>query len=400
MVSGNNGASAFTFRKDIQTFATSPLNPPPMSSLKAFVEDALNDSPFEFSALNSLAVLTGTLTFAASLSLSTLIQHKLLKISTSTPPPIPSILGFGTVAAAALVSHAASLKAYECTMFSNAASLPYHHHHSARHFQSALADIGERWSWTLPSVDLNVFHDDKRKRRENVSHVLRVCVVGILAYKGLGGRMWSVSPSSITNLGSFARTTFSLPATTQYATKTERQAIERLGRVFGCHTCGSRELLSGAGTEGVKFIADHMPPQAVVKQMNRRWHRRILGIKVQQRFYPQCVSCSNKQGGILSRATRELRSSSSSFLTGTKGKINLSTSGGGSNAHFHGTRIRLEHLAGGIVAAATVFGADNSDIMRNGGGNRKRFLGWQNTLEEVVTQTCVFVSDFFNEEKK
>merc|ERR1712127_703997 len=97
--------------------------------------------------------------------------------------------------------------------------------------------------------------------------------------------------------------------------------------------------------------------------------------KVNQRFYPQCVDCSGRQGRILSVAS--LKSS----LT-LKRLPNLKRSGGGKNAHFHGFKIRKEHLAGAIVAGATVYGAEESQILGKRGGNRQRFINWQRILEK------------------
>ena len=297
---------------------------------------------------NAIPIASGTLAFAAMLSLSTLMQLKLFRLSTGTPAPIPTMIGIGSVAAAAAMSHIVSIKAYQIV------KQDYHHD-----------------AFTKPFFDFQI---DKT----NVAHMLRVCAVGLLAYKGLGGRFWAISPSSVTNLGSFARTVFSLPATEKYANPTQRKAIERLGRTFGCHTCGSREIIS-RGKNGVKFIADHMPPQSVVKQLNGRWYRKVFGIKTKQRFYPQCVSCSNTQGGILSEATRSLRRNMVN--------LNLSDSGGGKNAFNHGMRFRKEHFAGGLVAALTINASDR-DVLGPGwgmkSGNRNEFLKWEQNVAMVV----------------
>jgi len=297
---------------------------------------------------NAIPIASGTLAFAAMLSLSTLMQLKLFRLSTGTPAPIPTMIGIGSVAAAAAMSHIVSIKAYQIV------KQDYHYD-----------------AFTKPFFDFQI---DKA----NVAHMLRVCAVGLLAYKGLGGRFWAISPSSVTNLGSFARTVFSLPATEKYANPTQRKAIERLGRTFGCHTCGSREIIS-RGKNGVKFIADHMPPQSVVKQLNGRWYRKVFGIKTKQRFYPQCVSCSNTQGGILSEATRSLRKNMIN--------LNLSDSGGGKNAFNHGMRFRKEHFAGGLVAALTINASDR-DVLGTGwgmkSGNRNQFLKWEQNVATVV----------------
>ena len=341
---------------------------PPHASHRSFGQPLiLATSPYHGLSLSSqyindaIPMAAGTLAFTAMLSISTLLQFKLFRISTGTPPPIPTMIGFGSVAAAALASHVVSVKAFQFVQ---------------QGYQLSISDF------MPPSLDLNL---DK----QNVAHALRVCLVGLLAYKGLGGRFWSVAPSSITNLGSFARTTLSLPATEKYASKTQRKAIERLGLSIGCHTCGSRKIISrGMNGNGIKFIADHMPPLSVMKQMNDRWFRRILGITVKQRFYPQCFSCSSTQGGILSSATRSLMNYSETSAILRRGKLpNLSNAGGGKNAFNHGLTFRKEHFAGGLVAAATVYDASERDVLggwHNDGGNRKRFLQWQMRLTDGI----------------
>ena len=199
----------------------------------------------------------------------------------------------------------------------------------------------------------------------------------MLLFKGLGGRFWSISPSSFTNLGSFARV--SLPATDAYATEAQRSMIEKLGRRFGCHTCGSHMFLS---SRPVSFHADHMPPRSVAKQINSRWYRKLLRLApIKQRFYPQCVTCSNQQGKLLGTATNRIRDAMNKGIKlEKKTSLNLAKAGGGKKAHFHGFRPRISHLSGGLIAAITIFDTNQTDIM---GGNKQRFLEMQNTIESA-----------------
>lgn len=126
-------------------------------------------------------------------------------------------------------------------------------------------------------------------------------------------------------------------------------------------------ILESASLAGVKFVGDHMPPKSVAQQINLIWYRKLLNIPVQFRFYPQCVKCSSKQGSILSKATQELRnhqflSKSSSFLNKRGSTIpDLSQAGGGTNAHNHGFRPRMNHLTGGILAGIAVIGTPSND---------------------------------------
>jgi len=136
-------------------------------------------------------------------------------------------------------------------------------------------------------------------------------------------------------------------------------------------------------------IADHMPPQAVVKQMNSRWHRKLLGVSVKQRFYPQCVTCSGIQGSILSKASRDLQKVST--IGKALGKVpNLSKSGGGINAYIHGVQWRREILAGSLVAACTVANSNGREISD---GNQRRFEAWQHCVEKKVNATFKYLKN-------
>jgi hypothetical protein len=182
------------------------------------------------------------------------------------------------------------------------------------------------------------------------------CTIGILAFKLLGGRFWAIAPSSYTNLGSFARTRFALPATERYATAAKRVRIEQLGRTVGCHTCGTRSLLQPFRRGGTRFVADHMPPKSVAAaaaQQQWWWLRRPVTF----RFFPQCVACSQQQGRILGLATNELRHNS----RWTRPHVLLRQAGGGANAYFHGWRFRANHLAGGVVGGLAMVTVDDGD---------------------------------------
>ena len=127
-----------------------------------------------------------------------------------------------------------------------------------------------------------------------------------------------------------------------------------------------------------RFVGDHMPPKSVAKHMNDTWLRRIgLLPKVKFRFYPQCVSCSNAQGSILSKAGSNLGAGLSSKLRATI----MKEAGGGKTAHFHGFRPRIYHLAGGVLAATTIVGASDKEISN---GNSKRLERWQTRIENTI----------------
>lgn len=61
----------------------------------------------------------------------------------------------------------------------------------------------------------------------------------------------------------------------------EQREINMIGRVRGCHTCGRLD----PGTRSGNHIGDHQQPTAL-NQLGRP-----------QRRYPQCLHCSNVQGG-------------------------------------------------------------------------------------------------------
>jgi hypothetical protein len=226
--------------------------------------------------------------------------------------------------------------------------------------------------------------------------------MGILVFKILGGRFWAIAPSSYTHLGSFARVRVgSIPATDRYATSVQRSTIESIGKKYGCHTCGTRmrkfilapllqsskSKISSEMISTARFVSDHMPPKSVAEQINSRWYNRIFGIKVNYRFFPQCITCSSTQGSILSKATQELRKYHFSSVLLKKGSMipNLSQAGGGTNAYIHGLRPRWNHFTGGILASIAVVGNSNN---KNGViPNHDRYELWQRQCHNWSSRT-------------
>ena len=62
----------------------------------------------------------------------------------------------------------------------------------------------------------------------------------------------------------------------------------------------------------------------------------------------------------------------------------MKDAGGGQAAHFHGFRPRINHLVGGVLAAATVAGASDTEIAH---GNSKRLELWQRRIERRIGKT-------------
>lgn len=144
-------------------------------------------------------------------------------------------------------------------------------------------------SLTLTSTD--------RARQEGMYQTL----LGSGTYALLERRGFRTSlPSSIITTGVFAHTPLHwrwsrrksvVIATGDAATDVQRRLMQGLGKMHGCHHCGSRQWLSGA-----RFIADHMPPTKQVAEMNNRLWRRMLGLTAKQQLLPQCQGCFSVQG--------------------------------------------------------------------------------------------------------
>lgn len=339
-----------------------------------------------------IPTMAGTAAFAITLSLSTWLQAK-MRISTGTTRPIPSLLGLSSVAFASLACHYASIQMFQLVnsndnlfawgdSFDSHDSLSFVNNYPTMPHTFAPSSFHDHHSFGRPSLPFGDI---------NISHALRVICVGLIAYKGLGGRFWSVAPSSFTQLGSFARIAKSLPATDAYATVAERKVIGKLGRTLGCHTCGTRMIGQTGLKSGTKFVADHIPPKSAAKQMNTRWFRKLLGIRVKYRFYPQCVTCSSKQANILSDASKRMYYAKLKGPRIFKRIPNLSQSGGGRKAYVHGLKLRKEHLAGGLISTATVCDSKASHVIN---GNVNRFQNWQLRAEKVFQNCCDHISNF------
>lgn len=63
----------------------------------------------------------------------------------------------------------------------------------------------------------------------------------------------------------------------------EQREIDAIGRLFGCHTCGTTE----SGTVNGRFIGDHQLPSSI-NPLGRG-----------QRLFPHCKPCSLRQGGFV-----------------------------------------------------------------------------------------------------
>lgn len=68
----------------------------------------------------------------------------------------------------------------------------------------------------------------------------------------------------------------------------ERLELNRIGRVAGCHTCGTKHPQTRSGN----FVGDHQDPSS------------LAAPGALQRLYPQCLTCSLRQGGLVKRKIR------------------------------------------------------------------------------------------------
>jgi hypothetical protein len=80
--------------------------------------------------------------------------------------------------------------------------------------------------------------------------------------------------------GPYAQEWLPAPSTNRRFNAAEQSEINRLGRTFGCHRCGTKT----PGTPSGSFIGDHQMPKRLGKPT---------------RIYPHCLWCSATQGGLI-----------------------------------------------------------------------------------------------------
>eukprot|EP01041_Mallomonas_annulata_P006602 gene6602-13367_t len=139
-----------------------------------------------------------------------------------------------------------------------------------------------------------VKNHNKHKNNLTKAHLINRVYISIATYWLLnqGDLFHTALPSSVTKLGVFSKTHLGayVKASSEKTTAIQRLKIQKLGKVFGCHHCGSRQILSGAS-----FIADHMPPSAIVESMNNNPIRKFFHLQIDQKLWPQCQSCFKVQ---------------------------------------------------------------------------------------------------------
>lgn len=107
---------------------------------------------------------------------------------------------------------------------------------------------------------------------------------------GPAGAVSSAEGVAVSRLkpGPFAGESIPARSASQTFNSSERAVMNRIGSETGCHSCGT----TTAGTKSGNFVPDHQP----VSSLNKSG--------APQRLYPQCLSCSKKQG---LEAIRQLR---------------------------------------------------------------------------------------------
>ena len=145
------------------------------------------------------------------------------------------------------------------------------------------------------------------KERYYRRNIIKQIVVSIGIFALLENKMFKTAiPSTLLDIGVYGTNRGSIFATSPTATGSERLKIQQLGKLFGCHHCGNRQMLTRKS-----FIADHMPPTKIVKDRNKYWLRKLfkkVGIigDITQRLYPQCQKCFSLQGSAVRTNTHEL----------------------------------------------------------------------------------------------
>lgn len=142
-----------------------------------------------------------------------------------------------------------------------------------------------------------------RINRAEKKRYIRETYVGLLSFMLLEkGGFRTAFPSSVIALGVFAnhsnKMVRSMVTNSPVATSTQRLHMQKLGKRFGCHQCGKRQLFNRN-----IFIADHMPPTKMAIEKDMKWYRRLFSLKLQQRLWPQCYSCFQTQGSAVKTGT-------------------------------------------------------------------------------------------------
>jgi hypothetical protein len=142
------------------------------------------------------------------------------------------------------------------------------------------------------------------KDQLNSKTVIKNCIISLFFYSLLERNFFLTAlPSSIISRGAYARKSGSIIATSETATSFQRAAIQKFGRKYGCHQCGSKINIFSNSVG--PYIADHMPPTLFYKQAMSTWWNKLRNkiTPIKQRLYPQCQTCFSVQGSNVKSGT-------------------------------------------------------------------------------------------------
>jgi RHS repeat-associated protein len=115
----------------------------------------------------------------------------------------------------------------------------------------------------LPTSNSGIYRDKAKRREQQVEELIRA------------------AESDTLSPGRFAGESIPARGPSRDFTADEREQINRIGARTGCHTCGTK----APGTISGDFIPDHQPPNSMQQPGQ------------EQRLYPHCKPCSQRQGG-------------------------------------------------------------------------------------------------------
>jgi len=175
---------------------------------------------------------------------------------------------------------------------------------------SSSSSSGDVWAM-LQNVNID-YSPSKRwwqSRHSTVQQDAKQLLLGLSVYALFERRSFRTAlPSTLLSTGVFAHTPIHwhrklpnvLAATSDVASSAQRRIIQQLGKIHGCHHCGSRQVtFPYLFHTPPTFIADHMPPTKIIKERNLAWYRQLTGILAKQQLLPQCQTCFSRQGNAV-----------------------------------------------------------------------------------------------------
>ena len=107
------------------------------------------------------------------------------------------------------------------------------------------------------------------------------------------GAKKSVKGKELMKPGPYASESIPARGSKRDFTAEERRQIDRIGTRSGCHSCGTKT----PGTKSGHLVIDHQPPNALASPTEP------------QRLFPQCRTCSARQGAEIMKTMRRAKAS-------------------------------------------------------------------------------------------